>query len=91
MAQAPIEPNLPEAPLPHRRVLYLFPGYETVQDPNIPVATLRTRQKFEMAYRKTVDFSFPVESVMFAGFDVMANVHLAGLLAGTSNGYQLGR
>lgn len=44
-----------------------------MQDPNIPVATLRTRQKFEMAYRKTVDFSFPVESVMFAGFDVVAN------------------
>jgi hypothetical protein len=72
-AQAPIEPSLPEAPLPHSRVLYLFPGYETVQDPNIPVATLRTKQKFEMWYRKTVDVSFPVESAMFSGFDVVAN------------------
>jgi hypothetical protein len=71
--QARIEPNLPEAPLPHRRVLFLFPGYETVQDPNIPVATLRTRQKFEMVYRKTVDPSFPVEAVMFSGFDVAVN------------------
>lgn len=67
-AQAPIEPSLPEAPLPHRRVLLLFPGYETVQDPAIPVAPLRPRQKFEMAYRKTIDPSFLVESAMFAGF-----------------------
>ena len=73
VAQAPIEPGLPEAPLPHRRVLFLFPGYETVQDPKIPVATLRTKQKFEMVYRKTVDPSFPVESLMFSGFDVEAN------------------
>ena len=73
VAQARIDPTLPEAPLPHRRVLYLFPGYETVQDPHIPVATLRTKQKFEMAYRKTVDPSFPVESLMFSGFDVVAN------------------
>jgi hypothetical protein len=47
-AQAPIDTSLPEAPLPHKRVLLLFPGYETVQDPNIPVSPLRTRQKFEM-------------------------------------------
>ncbi len=67
-AQAPIDPSLPEAPLPHKRVLFLFPGYETVQDPNIPVSPLRTRQKFEMAYRKTVDPSFLVESGILAGF-----------------------
>ena len=67
-AQARIDPSLPEAPLPHRRVLLLFPGYETVQDPNIPVAPLKTSQKFEMAYRKTVDPSFLVESAMFGGF-----------------------
>lgn len=73
LGQAPIDPTLPEAPLPHRRVLFLFPGYETVQDPNIPVATLRARQKFEMAWRKTVDPSFLVESAMFAGFDVVAS------------------
>lgn len=68
-AQAPIETSLPPAPLPHRRVLLLFPGYETIQDPHIPVAPLLPSQKFEMAYRKTFDPSFPIESVMFAGFD----------------------
>ncbi len=67
-AQAPIDTSLPEAPLPHKRVLLLFPGYETVQDPNIPVSPLRTRQKFEMAYRKTVDPSFLIESGMLAGY-----------------------
>ena len=73
LAQAPIDPSLPEEPLPHKRVLLLFPGYETIQDPTTPVAPLRTRQKFEMAYRKTVDPSFLIESAMFAGFDQMAN------------------
>ncbi len=72
-AQAHIDTSLPEAPLPHRRVLLLFPGYETIQDPTIPVAPLRTKQKFEMAYRKTVDPSFLIESAMFAGFDQVAS------------------
>lgn len=72
-AQAKIDPSLPETPLPHRRVLLLFPGYETIQDPVTPVATLRTKQKFEMAYRKTFDPSFIIESAMFAGYDQLAN------------------
>ena len=72
-AQAPMDPSLPEAPLPHRRVLLFFPGYETIQDPDIPVARLRTSQKFEMAYRKTVDPSFLIESAMFAGYYQVAN------------------
>jgi hypothetical protein len=71
-AQAKIDTSLPEEPLPHRRVLFLFPGYETVQDPHQAVAPLRTHQKFEMAYRKTIDPSFIVESVMFAGYDQLA-------------------
>ena len=72
-AQARIEPSLPAAPLPHHRVLLLFPGFETIQDPVTPVPTLRTKQKFEMAYRKTIDPSFLVESVMFAGYDKAAS------------------
>ena len=73
LGQAKIDPTLPEEPLPHRRVLLLFPGYETVQDPHLPVATLRTKQKFEMAYRKMIDPSFLVEGVMFAGYDQAAS------------------
>ncbi len=64
-----VDPSLPEEPLPHRRVLYIFPGYETVQDPHQTVATLRTKQKFLLAYHKTIDPSFVVEAVAFAGFD----------------------
>lgn len=73
IAQAPIEPTLPESPLPHRRVLLLFPGFDTIQDPTIPVAPLSTRQKFEMAYRKSVDPSQPIESLMFSGIDKAIN------------------
>ncbi len=69
LAQAKIDPSLPEAPLPHRRVLFVFPGYETVQDPDTPLPPLRTKQKFEMAYKKIVDPSFLIESAIFAGFD----------------------
>ncbi len=72
-AQAKIDPNLPTAPLPHRRVLLLFPGYETVQDPDIPVAPLATRQKFKIAYRKVIDPSFPIEGLLFNGFDKVAH------------------
>ncbi len=71
--QAKIDTALPESPLPHRRVLLLLPGDETMQDPNLPVAPLRTKPKFEMAYRKTVDPSFLIESAMFAGYDQAAN------------------
>ena len=71
-AQAKIDTSLPEEPLPHRRVLLIFPGYETVQDPYQRVAPLRTKQKFEMAYLKTFDPSFLVESVAFAGYDQLA-------------------
>jgi hypothetical protein len=67
-AQAKVDPSLPEAPLPHRRVLLLFPGYETVQDPYMNVAPLRPRQKFAMAWHKTLDPSLLIESAMFAGF-----------------------
>lgn len=72
-AQASIDPSLPEAPLTHRRALLIFPGYETVSNPNRPVATLRPHQKFEMAYRKTVDPSFLIEAAAFTGFDLAVN------------------
>jgi len=40
-AQAPIDPSLPEAPLPHKRALLLLPGYDVVQQTTNPVAPLR--------------------------------------------------
>ncbi|HTB96237.1 MAG TPA: hypothetical protein VK716_04465 [Terracidiphilus sp.] len=64
-AQARVDPSLPEAPLPEHRALILFPGYETVYDPDTPVPVLRPHQKFEMAWRKTFDPSY----VIGAGID----------------------
>jgi hypothetical protein len=68
-AQAPIDPSLGEAPLPHTRALFLFPGYDTVPDSNTPVAQLRPGQKFEMAFRSTADLSFLIRVGMTSEFD----------------------
>jgi hypothetical protein len=67
--QAPIDPSLPEAPLPHKRALLLFPGYDVMQQTTDPVAPLRTSQKFEMAYRSTFDPSFLMRSAIVTVFD----------------------
>jgi hypothetical protein len=69
LAQARIDPSLPEAPLPHRRVLVLFPTYETVDNPFAPVPPLRIRQKYELAYREIVDPSFLVPPIAAAAWD----------------------
>lgn len=73
-AQAPIDPALPEAPLPHTRAFWLFPGYDVVQQTVHPVASLRPEQKFEMAYRNTVDLSFLVRSGIVTAFDKSLSV-----------------
>lgn len=72
-AQATLDPALPEAPIVHRRVLLVFPGFQTVPDPDIPVAKLWPKQKFEMSLLKTMDPSFLIETVAFAGFSQGAN------------------
>lgn len=56
-AQAPIDPSLPEAPLPHKRSFILFPGFDVVQQTTKPIPPLRTHQKFELAFRTTADVS----------------------------------
>lgn len=66
-AQAHINATLAEQPLSDARVLLLFPSYETIQDPTIPVASLRPRQKYAMAYHDIFDISLPIESLVYAG------------------------
>ncbi len=66
IAQAKIDPTLPNEPLYHKRTLLLFPGYETVHQIDGTVAPLKVRQKYELAYRKTVDISFPAQAALFA-------------------------
>ncbi len=66
MAQAKVNPDLPNAPLYHRRTLLIFPGYETVHQIDGTVPRLKVRQKFELAYRKTVDPSMLAQAAIFA-------------------------
>jgi hypothetical protein len=70
--QVRIDPNLPEAPLPHKRSLFLFPGYDTVPDYRTAVAALRRRQKFELAYKTTFDSSLLIRAAFTTGFDEAA-------------------
>lgn len=56
-AQAPIDPALPEAPLPHERTLLVFPGYDVVQQTTRPIPALQAHQKYELAFRMTADVS----------------------------------
>jgi len=68
-AQASIDSSLPEEPLAHKRELFLFAGYRTVTDPGTPVPSLRTKQKFELAYRETTDLTFLIRTGLVSGFD----------------------
>jgi hypothetical protein len=69
-----IDPSLPDEPLQQKRELFLFAGYGAVTDPNIPVPPLRRKQKFEMAYRATVDPSLLFRAVLVSGYDEALNV-----------------
>ena len=68
-AQARIDPSLPEEPIPHNRALILFAGYDTVHDPDLAVPLLRAWQKFELAYRSTIDLSSPIRAGATTLFD----------------------
>ncbi len=65
-AQGKIDPALPAAPVLFTRTLVLFPGVDTVKDPDAVLPALTAREKFWIFRRRTVDFSLPVEAVMFA-------------------------
>jgi hypothetical protein len=66
-AQTTIDPSLPSAPLSHKRVLFIFPGYETVGNPSITVPPLTSREKWQIFTGKVFDLSTPVEAVFLAG------------------------
>lgn len=66
-AQGNVDPSLPPAPVAFSRTLLLFPGVDTVKDPNAEVPPLTTRQKFWLFRRRTFDPSLPVEALMFGG------------------------
>lgn len=73
-AQARVDPSLPSAPLAHHRGLFIFSGYGTVYDPRAPVPPLAPRQKFELAFRRTVNSSTFLRAGFVSGFDEVASV-----------------
>lgn len=64
--QGRIDPTLPPGLFPTTRTAFIFPGVNTVKDPDAVVPPLTSAQKFSMFRRRTLDYSFPVEAVMFA-------------------------
>jgi hypothetical protein len=74
-AQAPADPSespaanvVPADPFNEERILWVMPDYQTVRDSSIPVAPLTPRQKWDLAWKETVDpFNF-ASVVMAAGF-----------------------
>ena len=65
--QGRIDPGLPPAPLQYTRTLLLFPGVNTVKNPDAVVAPLTVKQKYSVFWHRTFDFSLPVEALLFAG------------------------
>ena len=66
-AQGRIDPSLPPEPIEFTRTLLLFPGADTVKNPEAVLPPLTTHQKYLIFWRRTFDFSLPVEALMFAG------------------------
>ncbi|MFZ0743363.1 MAG: hypothetical protein WAM85_03110 [Terracidiphilus sp.] len=69
LAQAPIDPSLPEAPLPQIRVWVVSRDDGTVWNPDTPVASLRPRQKFEIAFKKIASPSLFIRAGFASEFD----------------------
>jgi hypothetical protein len=65
-AQGRIDPALPPEPVAFTRTLLLFPGVDTVKDPDAVLPALTTKQKYWIFWRRTFDQSLPVEALMFA-------------------------
>ncbi len=66
-AQGRIDPSLPTEPVAFTRTLMLFPGVDTVKDPDAVLPPLTTKQKYWIFWRRTFDQSLPVEALMFSG------------------------
>ncbi len=72
-SQGRIDPSLPTAPLVYTRTLGLFPGVDTVKDPDAVVPPLTTKQKYAIFWHRTFDRSLPIEALMLAGGSQAAN------------------
>lgn len=66
-SQGRIDPSLPTAPISYTRTLGLFPGVDTVKDPDAVLPPLTTKQKYSIFWQRTFDRSLPIEALMLAG------------------------
>lgn len=66
-SQGRIDPSLPPQPLSYTRTLLLFPGVDTVKDPDAVLPHLTVKQKYQIFWHRTFDVSLPVEAFMFGG------------------------
>ena len=71
--QARIDVTLPPRPLVHKRSLLIFPGYDTVGNPDVPIPPLTPGQKWQTFVGRSFDFSMPVDAAMFAGLSQAVN------------------
>src|SRR5205085_661208 len=60
-------------PLNENRILGVIPDYQTVRDPNAPVAPLTPKQKWSLALRQTVDPFNVASAALASGFSQMGN------------------
>ena len=72
-AQGIIDPSLPPARLSYTRTLFIFPGVNTVKDPDAVVPSLTAKQKYWMFWERTFDRSLPLEAAFFAGISQAIN------------------
>ncbi len=71
--QGTIDPTLPPQPIRPTRTLFIFPGVNTVKDPDAVVPPLTKSQKYQIFWRRTFDRSLPLEALFFAGISQSIN------------------
>jgi hypothetical protein len=72
-SESPLAKLLPATPFNEERILGVMPDYQTVRDSSVPVAPLTSRQKWDLAWKETVDpFNF-ANVAMAAGFSQRGN------------------
>jgi hypothetical protein len=72
-AQAPIDPNLPDAPVAEDRAVFT-PGFDVVSEERTPVAPLTAKQKMTAAFQRVVAPSILFRSAVITGYDEALDV-----------------
>jgi hypothetical protein len=76
LAESPPDPAIaPSVPVPSNddRILGIFPNYQTVSDPDRPVAPLKAKEKWALAVKSTLDPFNLASAALGAGFSQMGD------------------